>query len=60
VKVGVGVGVAEGVDIGVAEGVDIGVGVETFVGAALTTTPLFHTNFFPCFMQVYLRPLSIV
>jgi hypothetical protein len=57
VKVGVGVGVAEGVDIGVAEGVDIGVGVETFVGAAFTTTPLFHTNFFPCFMQVNLRPL---
>jgi hypothetical protein len=52
VKVGVGVGV------GTAEGV--GVGVETFVGAALTTTPLFHTNFFPCFMQVNLRPFRIL
>jgi hypothetical protein len=62
VGVGVGVGVALGVGVGVgaADGVGVGVGAGTFAGAALITTPLFHTNFLPCFTQVYLRPLSIV
>jgi hypothetical protein len=56
----VGVGVALGVGIGVGVALGVGVGVGTFTGAALMTTPLFHTNFFPCLTQVYLRPLSIV
>ncbi len=49
--VGVAVGVAEGVGVGVAVGVGTGIGVGFF-----TATPLFHTNFFPDFMQVYLKP----
>ena len=60
VGVGIGEGVGVGVAVGVALGVGVGVGTGTFAGAALITTPLFHTNFFPCLTQVYLRPLSIV
>jgi hypothetical protein len=62
--VGVGVGVGEtvggvGVGVGVASGV--GVGVRVGVGFATRTifTPLFHTNFFPDLMQVYLIPLLV-
>ena len=57
-KVGVGVGVGVGVADGEAEGIALGEGLAA--GAALTSTPLFQTNFFPCLIQVYLRPLSIV
>ncbi|ASY20160.1 hypothetical protein A7sIIA15_04705 [Candidatus Planktophila vernalis] len=57
VGVGVGEGVAdaEGVGVGVAEGV----GVATGTGC-LTATPLFHTNFFPDLMQVYLIPDDVL
>jgi hypothetical protein len=55
--VGVGVGVGEGVELGV--GVGIGVDIELGVGVGvgfLIATPLFQTNFFPFFMQVYFLP----
>ena len=55
VAVGVGVGVGVGVSVGVGVGVGEGVGV-TF----LTATPLFHTNFFPDLMQVYLIPDDVL
>lgn len=52
-----GVGVGEGVELGV--GVGIGVDIELGVGVGvgfLIATPLFQTNFFPFFMQVYFLP----
>ena len=55
----IGVGVGEGVGVGVGEGVgvdiELGVGVGVGVGF-LIATPLFQTNFFPFFMQVYFLP----
>jgi hypothetical protein len=64
VNVGVGVadgdGLGEGVADGEGEGDGVALGEGLAAGAALTTTPLFHTNFFPCLIQVYLRPLSTV
>jgi hypothetical protein len=48
--VGVGVGVGVGVRVGVGVGVALGVGVGDGVA---TATPLFHTNFLPDLMQVY-------
>mgnify|MGYP006289244341 CR=1 FL=1 len=70
--VGLRVGVAEGVGVGVgdvdgdsetaAEGVmEVEMEGEALVVAegfavGLTATPLFHTNFFPDFMQVNLLP----
>jgi hypothetical protein len=38
------VGVADGVGVGVADGVGVGFGFKAM--------PLFHTNFFPDFIQV--------
>ena len=59
-SVGVGVGVGVGNGVGVGEGVGDGVGVGEGVGvdegvgvAFLTVTPLFHTNFLPDLLQVY-------
>ena len=49
-----GVGVGVGVAVGEGEGVGDGVGVGEGVGVAfLTVTPLFHINFLPDLMQVY-------
>ena len=52
VGVGVGVAVGVGVDVGVADGVAAGVGLTT-------TTPLFHTSFFPLLIQVYFIPETV-
>ena len=43
--------------VGVTTGAGVGVGVA--VGLAATLTPLFQTNFFPDFMQVYLIPFTV-
>jgi hypothetical protein len=56
---GVGVGIGVGVDLVVGVGVGIGVVIELGVGVGvgfLIATPLFQTNFFPFFMQVYFLP----
>ena len=58
VVVGVGVGVAVGVAVGVGVGVGVGVAVATGVGLT-TTTPLFHTSFFPLLIQVYFFPETV-
>ena len=39
--------------------VGVGVGVGVAVGLAATFTPLFQTNFFPDFIQVYLMPFTV-
>ena len=56
--VGEGIGVGSGVGtlliVGLGEGVGVGLGF----GAALTTTPLFHTNFLPALTQVNVLPLN--
>ena len=49
VKVGAGVGETTGAGAALGDGLA--------AGLALTTTPLFHTNFLPCLMQVKVRPL---
>ena len=43
--------------VGVTTGAGVGVGVA--VGLAATLTPLFQTNFFPDFTQVYLIPFTV-
>ena len=53
--VGVGEGVEFGVGVGVGVDIELGVGVGVGVGF-LIATPLFQTNFFPFFMQVYFLP----
>ena len=60
VIVGVGVALGEGAGVADGEGAGVALGEGFATGTALTTTPLFHTNFFPCLIQVYLRPLSTV
>lgn len=56
--VGEGIGVGSGVGtlliVGLGEDVGVGLGF----GAALTTTPLFHTNFLPALTQVKVFPLD--
>ena len=55
--VGVGEGVELGVGVGIGVDVELGVGVGVGVGVSfLIATPLFQTNFFPLFMQVYFLP----
>ena len=58
-----GVGETLGVEVEVAVGLGVGVGdgvIEGFgVGFGPTETPLFHTNFFPLFMQVYFFPFAV-
>ena len=49
VELGVGVGIGVDIELGVGVGVGVGVGF-------LIATPLFQTNFFPFFMQVYFLP----
>jgi hypothetical protein len=48
-----------GVTTGAGSGVTTGAGVAAGVGLAATFTPLFQTNFFPDFMQVYLIPFTV-
>ena len=45
----------EAAGVGVATGVVAAAGVGFF-----TATPLFHTNFLPCLMQVYLIPDDVL
>ena len=51
------VGVISGVGVGEGVGVGVGVGVGFTIGT--TFTPLFHTNFFPDLIQVYLIPFDV-
>jgi hypothetical protein len=55
--VGEGEGVGEAVGVGEGEGVGEAVGVGDAAGVGFfMLTPLFHTNFLPDLMQVYLIP----
>jgi uncharacterized membrane protein YdfJ with MMPL/SSD domain len=61
--IGAGVGVGVAVVVAEGEGVGVGVVVPEGVGVAVglvgTTTPLFHTSFFPLLMQVYFLPADV-
>jgi hypothetical protein len=57
--VGVGIADAVGVAVGVGVAVALGVGLATGAGF-LIATPLFHTNFLPDLMQVYLIPDDVL
>jgi hypothetical protein len=57
---GVGFGDTTGVGVGVTTGAGVGEGVAAGFGLAATLTPLFQTNFFPDFTQVYLIPFTVL
>ena len=60
VFVGLGLGDAEGVAVGLTLGDGVALGLVLGDGTGdLITTPLFQTNFFPDFIQVYLIPAEV-
>ena len=60
VAIGDGVGVTAGVGVGDGVGATgFNTGFKSGLGAALTATPLFHTNLFPDLMQVNFLPPAI-